>query len=54
MVEVHCPHPHADAGAGLGDLGHSLRGEVLIVDVWLNLLYHCLWNIVLVKAKKAL
>lgn len=54
MVKVHRPHPHADAGACLGDLGHCLWGEVLTVDVGLNLLDDCLWDIVFVIAEQAL
>lgn len=53
MVEVHGPHPHADAGAGLGDLGDGLWRELLHGHVWLDLLDDRVRYVVLLKGEEA-
>lgn len=53
VVEVHRPHPHADAGAGLRDLGHCLWRELLHGHVRLNLLDDGIRDVVPVKSEEA-
>lgn len=54
MVDVHGPDKHADGSTCLGDLGNSLRGELLHLDVRLNLLDDGITDVVFIIIEERL
>ena len=49
-IEVQCPHPQTHGLAGSRSLLHSLWHKLWILNVFLELLQHQLWNLVLNSA----
>ena len=53
VILVHCPNPLADGRTGLGHFGNSTQGEILIINVRLNLRNDRVWDIIAIILEQA-
>ena len=54
IIDVHGSAPHTEGLGSLALLGHSLWGELRVVDVFVQTLDDSVWDVVLVKLQQAL